>query len=78
MLRFSSVCSGIEAASVALEPHGFKAVGFAEIDPAASRSIHQNARDLSGMVSGRLTVICQDGKSDDGHVAWKGQIAGVF
>ncbi len=28
-----SVCSGIEAASVAWEPHGFRAVGFSEIEP---------------------------------------------
>ena len=32
-MRFLSVCSGIEAASVAWEPLGFKAVAFAEIDP---------------------------------------------
>jgi DNA (cytosine-5)-methyltransferase 1 len=32
-LRFLSVCSGIEAASVAWEPLGWKAVGFAEIEP---------------------------------------------
>jgi len=32
-LRFLSVCSGIEAASVAWEPIGWKAVGFSEIEP---------------------------------------------
>lgn len=32
-MRFISVCSGIEAASVAWEPLGFKAVAFSEIDP---------------------------------------------
>lgn len=32
-LLFLSVCSGIEAASVALTPLGFKAVGFSEIEP---------------------------------------------
>ena len=32
-LRFLSVCSGIEAASVAWEPLGWKAVGFSEIEP---------------------------------------------
>lgn len=31
-LRFLSVCSGIEAASVALEPLGFDPVGYAEVD----------------------------------------------
>ena len=32
-LRFGSVCSGIEAASVAWEPLGWKAAWFAEIEP---------------------------------------------
>ena len=32
-MRFLSVCSGIEAASVAWEPLGWKASGFAEIEP---------------------------------------------
>ena len=36
MIRFLSVCSGIEAASVAFGPLGWQAVGFAEIDRAAS------------------------------------------
>ena len=33
MIRFGSVCSGIEAASVAWEPLGWKAAWFAEIEP---------------------------------------------
>ena len=33
-LTFLSVCSGIEAASVAFEPLGWKAVAFSEIEPA--------------------------------------------
>lgn len=32
-MRYLSVCSGIEAASVAWEPLGWKAVGFSEIEP---------------------------------------------
>jgi DNA (cytosine-5)-methyltransferase 1 len=32
-IRFLSVCSGMEAASVAWEPLGWKAVGFSEIEP---------------------------------------------
>lgn len=32
-MRFLSVCSGIEAASVAWEPLGWRAVGFSEIEP---------------------------------------------
>lgn len=34
-MRFLSICSGIEAASVAFEPLGWKAGAFSEIDPAA-------------------------------------------
>ncbi|MCX6861271.1 MAG: DNA (cytosine-5-)-methyltransferase, partial [Verrucomicrobia bacterium] len=33
LMRFLSVCSGMEAASVAWEPLGWKAVGFSEIEP---------------------------------------------
>ena len=33
VMRFLSVCSGIEAASVAWNPLGWKAVGFSEIEP---------------------------------------------
>lgn len=36
-IEFGSVCSGIEAASVAWEPIGWKAVWFAEIEPFPSR-----------------------------------------
>jgi len=35
-MRFLSVCSGMEAASIAFEPLGWKAVGFCEIDSFAS------------------------------------------
>jgi DNA (cytosine-5)-methyltransferase 1 len=35
-MKFLSVCSGIEAASVAWNPIGWEAVGFSEIDPFAS------------------------------------------
>lgn len=35
-MRYLSICSGIEAASVAWEPLGFTASGFSEIDPFAS------------------------------------------
>ena len=33
LMRYLSVCSGMEAASVAWEPLGWKAVGFSEIEP---------------------------------------------
>ena len=36
MLRYASVCSGIEAASVAWEPFGWRPAWFAEIDPFCS------------------------------------------
>ena len=32
-MRFLSVCSGIEAASVAWQPLGWEAVAFSEIEP---------------------------------------------
>ena len=35
-MRYLSICSGIEAASVAWEPLGFTTAGFSEIDPFAS------------------------------------------
>jgi len=35
-MRFLSVCSGMEAASIAFEPLGWKAVGFSEIDSFAA------------------------------------------
>lgn len=46
MIRFLSVCSGIEAASVALEPIGWQACGFAEIDKAASRVLAHHFPDV--------------------------------
>jgi DNA (cytosine-5)-methyltransferase 1 len=55
--RFLSVCSGIEAASVAWEPLGWRAAAFAEIDPfpcavlahrqRASRPIHMPSPDAA-------------------------------
>ena len=33
VMKFLSVCSGIEAASVAWRPIGWEAVGFSEIEP---------------------------------------------
>ena len=35
-MKYLSVCAGIEAASAAWEPIGFKPIGFSEIDPFAS------------------------------------------
>ena len=48
-VRFLSVCSGIEAASVAVDALGWQAVGFAEIDTAASRVLaHRFGSNLPG------------------------------
>lgn len=48
-VRFLSVCSGIEAASVAWAPLGWSAVGFAEIDKAASRVLaHHYGANMPG------------------------------
>lgn len=40
-MRFLSVCSGIEAASIAWEPLGWKAAAVAEIDPFPAHVLHQ-------------------------------------
>ena len=45
-MRFISVCSGIEAASVAWEPLGFKAVAFSEIDPFCCSLLSQRFPDV--------------------------------
>jgi DNA (cytosine-5)-methyltransferase 1 len=49
MLRFLSICSGIEAASVAWEPLGYVPAGYAEIDPFASAVLaHRFGSNLPG------------------------------
>lgn len=40
-MRFLSVCSGIEAASIAWQPLGWKAAAVAEIDPFPAHVLHQ-------------------------------------
>lgn len=45
-MRFLSVCSGIEAASVAWEPLGFKAVGFSEIEPFPCAVLNHHYPDI--------------------------------
>lgn len=66
-LRFLSVCSGIEAASVAWGPLGWKAIGFAEIDKAASAVLAHhypnvpNYGDFSKIDTtklGRVDILC--------------------
>ena len=66
-LRFFSVCSGIEAASVAFNPLGWGAVGFAEIDPAASALLayqYPHVRNYGDFTKvdarqlGRVDILC--------------------
>ncbi|AOR76514.1 DNA cytosine methyltransferase [Novosphingobium resinovorum] len=46
MIRFGSVCSGIEAASVAWHPLGWRAAWFAEVDRAASEVLAHRFPDV--------------------------------
>lgn len=66
-IRFLSVCSGIEAASVAWGPLGWRAVAFGEIDKAASRLLAYrypetpNLGDFTAIDTkklGRVDVFC--------------------
>ncbi len=66
-LRFLSVCSGIEAASVAWEPLGWEAVAFGEIDKAASRLLAYHYPDVPNLgdftkirpeTLGRVDILC--------------------
>jgi site-specific DNA-cytosine methylase len=45
-VRFGSVCSGIEAASVAWKPLGWKAAWFSEIEPFPSAVLAQRWPDV--------------------------------
>jgi len=48
-VRYLSICSGIEAASVALEPLGWRAVGFAEIEKFPSEVLaHRFGSNMPG------------------------------
>lgn len=66
-LRFLSVCSGIEAASVAWGPLGWKAVAFGEIDKAASAVLAHHYPDVPNLgdfttidvnTIGRVDILC--------------------
>jgi DNA (cytosine-5)-methyltransferase 1 len=48
-MRFGSVCSGIEAASVAWEPLGWKAAWFSEIEPFPSAVLAHHYPDVSNL-----------------------------
>lgn len=63
-MRFLSVCSGIEAASVAWEPLGWEPVAFAEIEPFPSELLKQRWPDVPNL--GDFTAI--DGTHYKGKV----------
>lgn len=48
-MKFLSICSGIEAASVAWEPLGFKAVAFSEIDPFPAAVLKERFPDIPNL-----------------------------
>lgn len=54
-MRFLSVCSGIEAASVAWEPLGWEAAAFAEIEPFPSAVLKHHYPDTPNL--GDMTTI---------------------
>ena len=61
-MRYGSVCSGIEAASVAWKPLGWKPVFYSEVDPFASAVLQQRHPDVPNL--GDLTAIIDDEKLD--------------
>jgi DNA (cytosine-5)-methyltransferase 1 len=63
-LIYGSVCSGIEAATVAWEPLGWRPAFFAEIEPFPSAVLAHHYPDVPNL--GDMTAI-------DGH-AWRGKI----
>ena len=49
-MKFLSVCSGIEAASVAFNPLGWEAIGFAEIEAFPSAVLAHHYPDIPVVV----------------------------
>ena len=62
-MTYGSVCSGIEAVSVAWEPLGFQPAWFAEIDPFCSRLLAHHYPQVSNR--GDFTRIEPDGTAID-------------
>jgi len=63
IVDFGSVCSGVEAASIALEPHGWKAAWFAEIEkfPTAVLAHHwPETKNLGDMTEIRGKVLANE------------------
>lgn len=48
-MRYLSVCSGIEAASVAWRPLGWQPVAFSEIEPAPCRLLAHHYPDVPNL-----------------------------
>ena len=63
-MRYLSVCSGIEAASVAWAPLGFSPVAFAEVEPFPCAVLARHYPDVPNL--GDMTMI--DGSSLRGRV----------
>jgi len=55
-MTYLSVCSGIEAASVAWEPLGWQAIGFSEIEPFPCELLKQKFPKSAGTV--QEVIIC--------------------
>ena len=63
-MRYLSVCSGIEAATVAWDPLGFEPVAFSEVEPFPSAVLAQHYADVPNL--GDMTQI--DGRKYNGSV----------
>ena len=75
-MRFGSICSGIEAASQAWEPLGWKPVFFAEVDPFPATVLHyrQNAtRPLRPLVPAEA----ENEKDRKQRESWGKQLAAI-
>jgi DNA (cytosine-5)-methyltransferase 1 len=65
-VRYLSLCSGIESATVAWKPLGFTAVGFADIDPYACELLAQHYPDVPNL--GDLTLITAERVAELGPI----------
>ncbi|WP_253707676.1 hypothetical protein [Treponema sp. OMZ 799] len=55
-MTYLSVCSGIEAATVAWKPLGFKPVGFAEIEPFPCELLKQKPKSKNSLTVKRAIL----------------------